>query len=96
MSLVYNYIVTALCQIKKYFSDSYQEKLEQGLYNGILKALGEQYKKSGYATPDFCSKKSVKYPSTLVNTRDGGFVILSFFYGDFSTFLCLLKFFLFH
>ena len=51
MSLVYNYIVTALCQIKKYFSDSYQEKLEQGLYNGILKALGEQYKKSGYATP---------------------------------------------
>ena len=52
MSLVYNYIVTALCQIKKYFSDSYQEKLEQGLYNGILKALGEQYKKSGYATPN--------------------------------------------
>lgn len=46
------YIVTALCQIKKYFSDSYQEKLEQGLYNGILKALGEQYKKSGYATPN--------------------------------------------
>lgn len=43
MSLVYNYIVTALCQIKKYFSDSYQEKFAQGLFNGILKALGDQY-----------------------------------------------------
>ena len=31
--------------------------------------------------PDFCRKISIKYPSSPINTRLGGFVILSDFHG---------------
>ena len=31
--------------------------------------------------PDFCRKISIKYPSNQINTRSGGFVILSDFHG---------------
>jgi hypothetical protein len=31
--------------------------------------------------PDFCRKISIKHPSSLINTRSGGFVILSDFHG---------------
>ena len=31
--------------------------------------------------PDFCRKISIKYPSNQINTRSGGFVIVSDFHG---------------
>ena len=33
---------------------------------------------------DFCRKISIKYPSSPINTRPGGFVLLSDFHGVFS------------
>ena len=35
----------------------------------------------GLSYPDFCRKISIKYPSNQINTRSGGFVILSDFHG---------------
>ena len=36
---------------------------------------------TNFQKPDFCRKISIKYPSNQINTRSGGFVILSDFHG---------------
>ena len=57
--------------MKNYFEgNATKEEALELFYKGVM----EKY-------PDFCRKISVKYPSNQINTRSGGFVILSDFHG---------------